>query len=70
MKSQLVISHCFLLIKQIATPGRRRKNQVTFLEYPRYFLDIPSIFISKGTLRVQKTLAQCLARRCDQGERR
>jgi hypothetical protein len=38
-----------LLIKQIAEPGRRRKNQVTFWEYPRYFLDVASIFISIST---------------------
>jgi len=38
MKSQLLISHCFLLIKQIAATERRRKNQVTFWEYPPFFL--------------------------------
>jgi|SRR5258706_13469525 len=46
MKSQLLISHGFLLIKQIAATGRRRKNQVTFWEYPRSFLDIASLFVS------------------------
>src|SRR6266404_5213131 len=48
MKSQLLISHCFLLIKQIAAPQRkrRRKNQVTFWEYPRSFWDIASLFVS------------------------
>src|SRR6266480_3748579 len=46
MKSQLLISHCFLLIKQIAEAGRRRKNQVAFLEYPQFFWDVPSIFVS------------------------
>jgi len=31
MKSQLLISHCFLLIKyKFSAPRRRKKNQVTF----------------------------------------
>jgi len=44
MKSQLLISHCFLLIKQIAAPQRRRKNQVAFWEYPRFFGGYPINF--------------------------
>jgi hypothetical protein len=36
MKRRLLISHRFLLTKQIAAHGRSRKNQATFCEYPRF----------------------------------
>jgi hypothetical protein len=36
MKRRLLISHGYLLTKQIAARSRRRKNQATFCEYPRF----------------------------------
>jgi hypothetical protein len=36
MKRRLLISHRFLPAKQIAAHRRRRKNQSTFCEYPRF----------------------------------
>jgi hypothetical protein len=50
MKSQLLISHLlishrFLLIKQIAPQRRRRKNQATFLGISPFFIEISHQFL-------------------------
>jgi hypothetical protein len=69
MKRRLLISHRFLLTKQIAGHRRRRKIKPPPANIPVFLEGIPSIFVSIGNLKLRR------ARRCwrgggDQGERR
>jgi hypothetical protein len=67
--SHLLISHRFLLTKQIAARSRRRKNQATFCEYPRFSWGYPINFCFNREPESAESSAM-LARRWDQGERR
>jgi hypothetical protein len=50
MKSQLLINHRFMLIKQkIFLDRRTRKNQANFWEYPPFFLGYPINFCFYAT---------------------
>jgi hypothetical protein len=61
--------HRFLLIKQIAALRRRMKNQATILGISPLFRDLSHQFLFQYGTRA-RTPRRCLARRCDQGERR
>jgi hypothetical protein len=60
LKSQLLISHLFLPIKQMRSSKKERENQATFGKYPRLFELFDQFLFQCGTLsaRLRRLLVQ------------